>query len=192
MWAADLAMDPRLRGLRGRAGAQIVHPKATRDPSSAALTLTLRPHLRTAHRTKRPWQGAVEPPQLASLPEYDEKCYLCPGNERAGGKQTEKYEGTFVFEVGLRFPLFSVRHGRTTRERRHVDRWDDVCILLDDEETAADSVSRSLNRTTLPRSSLSKSLPQHPPRPTRPSRASSRRNPPAGNATSSASRRGTI
>ncbi|GAA5881418.1 hypothetical protein JCM3774_004369 [Rhodotorula dairenensis] len=50
------------------------------------------------HRTKRPWQGAVEPPQLASLPEYDEKCYLCPGNERAGGKQTEKYEGTFVFE----------------------------------------------------------------------------------------------
>ncbi|GJN94021.1 hypothetical protein Rhopal_007084-T1 [Rhodotorula paludigena] len=50
------------------------------------------------HRTKRPWQGAVEPPQLASLPQYDEKCYLCPGNERAGGKRTEKYEGTFVFE----------------------------------------------------------------------------------------------
>ncbi|GAA6039519.1 hypothetical protein JCM8097_008363 [Rhodosporidiobolus ruineniae] len=50
------------------------------------------------HRTKRPWQGAVEPPQLGSLPEYDDKCYLCPGNERAGGKKTEKYEGTFVFE----------------------------------------------------------------------------------------------
>ncbi|GAA5879592.1 hypothetical protein JCM8547_001088 [Rhodosporidiobolus lusitaniae] len=50
------------------------------------------------HRTKRPWQGAVEPPQLGSLPEYDEKCYLCPGNERAGGLKTEKYEGTFVFE----------------------------------------------------------------------------------------------
>ena len=57
--------------------------------------------LETAHRTKRPWQGAVEPPQLASLPEYDEKCYLCPGNERAGGKQTEEYEGTFVFEVSV-------------------------------------------------------------------------------------------
>ncbi|BGP43699.1 galactose-1-phosphate uridyl transferase [Rhodotorula kratochvilovae] len=50
------------------------------------------------HRTKRPWQGAVEPPALASLPAYDDKCYLCPGNERAGGKKTEKYEGTFVFE----------------------------------------------------------------------------------------------
>ncbi|BGP35605.1 galactose-1-phosphate uridyl transferase [Rhodotorula toruloides] len=50
------------------------------------------------HRTKRPWQGAVEPPQLTSLPEYDDKCYLCPGNERAGGKRTERYERTFVFE----------------------------------------------------------------------------------------------
>ncbi|GAA5986995.1 hypothetical protein JCM11641_004413 [Rhodosporidiobolus odoratus] len=50
------------------------------------------------HRTKRPWQGAIEPPEIASRPEYDEKCYLCPGNERAGGKKTEKYEGTFIFE----------------------------------------------------------------------------------------------
>ncbi|GAA5823984.1 hypothetical protein JCM3770_004620 [Rhodotorula araucariae] len=50
------------------------------------------------HRTKRPWQGAVEPPQLAARPAYDDKCYLCPGNERAGGQQTDKYEGTFVFE----------------------------------------------------------------------------------------------
>ncbi|TNY19674.1 galactose-1-phosphate uridylyltransferase [Rhodotorula diobovata] len=50
------------------------------------------------HRTKRPWQGAVEPPQLASLPSYDDKCYLCPGNARAGGARTEKYAGTFVFE----------------------------------------------------------------------------------------------
>ncbi|GAA5912954.1 hypothetical protein JCM6882_008882, partial [Rhodosporidiobolus microsporus] len=50
------------------------------------------------HRTKRPWQGAIEPPELASRPEYDPKCYLCPGNERAGGKKTEKYEGTFIFE----------------------------------------------------------------------------------------------
>ncbi|GAA5842917.1 hypothetical protein JCM9279_004028 [Rhodotorula babjevae] len=50
------------------------------------------------HRTKRPWQGAVEPPQLASLPSYDPKCYLCPGNERAGGALTANYDGTFVFE----------------------------------------------------------------------------------------------
>ncbi|GAA5895034.1 hypothetical protein JCM5296_000942 [Sporobolomyces johnsonii] len=50
------------------------------------------------HRTKRPWQGAVEPPQLDNRPEYDAKCYLCPGNTRAGGKLTEKYDGTYVFE----------------------------------------------------------------------------------------------
>ncbi|KAM0787321.1 hypothetical protein ACM66B_007094 [Microbotryomycetes sp. NB124-2] len=50
------------------------------------------------HRTKRPWQGAVEPPQLDSRPQYDNKCYLCPGNERAGGIKTDKYDGTFVFE----------------------------------------------------------------------------------------------
>ncbi|KAK4053993.1 galactose-1-phosphate uridyl transferase [Microbotryomycetes sp. JL221] len=50
------------------------------------------------HRTKRPWQGAVEPPQLDQRPRYDSKCYLCPGNERAGGIKTEEYDGTFIFE----------------------------------------------------------------------------------------------
>ncbi|GAA5962711.1 hypothetical protein JCM3765_006175 [Sporobolomyces pararoseus] len=50
------------------------------------------------HRTKRPWQGATEPPQLENRPEFDENCYLCPGNTRAGGKVTEKYDGTFIFE----------------------------------------------------------------------------------------------
>ena len=50
------------------------------------------------HRTKRPWLGQTEPPQQAHLPEYDPKCYLCPGNSRAGGEQNEKYEHTMVFE----------------------------------------------------------------------------------------------
>ncbi|BGP20343.1 hypothetical protein JCM10213_001604 [Rhodosporidiobolus nylandii] len=50
------------------------------------------------HRTKRPWQGSIEAPELSSRPEYDPKCYLCPGNERAGGQRTEEYGGTFVFE----------------------------------------------------------------------------------------------
>lgn len=49
------------------------------------------------HRTKRPWQGQVEKPQLDTLPEYDENCYLCPGNERAGGHKNPEYEGTFSF-----------------------------------------------------------------------------------------------
>jgi len=32
------------------------------------------------------------------LPEYDSSCYLCPGNERAGGARNPKYASTFVFK----------------------------------------------------------------------------------------------
>jgi UDPglucose--hexose-1-phosphate uridylyltransferase len=49
------------------------------------------------HRTKRPWQGQVEPPEKQDLPHYDPQCYLCPGNERAGGLRNPVYETTFVF-----------------------------------------------------------------------------------------------
>lgn len=49
-------------------------------------------------RTERPWQGKVErlpaPPSIT----YDPDCYLCPGNKRAGGKQTPKYSETYVFD----------------------------------------------------------------------------------------------
>ena len=48
-------------------------------------------------RSNRPWQGQIEPPQLTALPQYDPKCYLCPGNERAGGQINETYEHTMVF-----------------------------------------------------------------------------------------------
>lgn len=50
------------------------------------------------HRTQRPWQGQVEPRPPESRPAYDPKCYLCPGNERAGGKRNPAYTGTFVFD----------------------------------------------------------------------------------------------
>ena len=49
------------------------------------------------HRTKRPWQGAQESPGLIELPEYDPKCYLCPGNKRASGDTNPQYKDTFVF-----------------------------------------------------------------------------------------------
>ena len=49
------------------------------------------------HRTKRPWQGQQEAPDRGTLPEYDPQCYLCPGNERAGGAVNPDYDGTFVF-----------------------------------------------------------------------------------------------
>jgi len=48
-------------------------------------------------RTDRPWQGQVERAAPASLPEHDPGCYLCPGNERAGGVRNPDYSGTFVF-----------------------------------------------------------------------------------------------
>jgi len=49
------------------------------------------------HRTKRPWQGAQEEPSKIQLPEYDPKCYLCPGNHRAQGDTNPQYKSTFVF-----------------------------------------------------------------------------------------------
>ncbi|CAO3617658.1 unnamed protein product [Cunninghamella blakesleeana] len=49
------------------------------------------------HRTKRPWQGQQEKPQLDQRPSYDATCYLCPGNKRANGEYNEKYETTFTF-----------------------------------------------------------------------------------------------
>lgn len=47
-------------------------------------------------RTQRPWVGqrSSEP---APPPSYDPGCYLCPGNERAGGARNPDYESTFVF-----------------------------------------------------------------------------------------------
>jgi UDPglucose--hexose-1-phosphate uridylyltransferase len=49
-------------------------------------------------RTKRPWQGQVEPSSVPSVPSYDPECYMCPGNKRAGGELNPKYGATFVFQ----------------------------------------------------------------------------------------------
>ncbi|EFX02517.1 galactose-1-phosphate uridylyltransferase [Grosmannia clavigera kw1407] len=49
------------------------------------------------HRTKRPWQGQQEVAMKNTLPEYDSKCYLCPGNTRAQGNPNPNYDSTFVF-----------------------------------------------------------------------------------------------
>ncbi|EZF28968.1 galactose-1-phosphate uridylyltransferase [Trichophyton interdigitale MR816] len=49
------------------------------------------------HRTKRPWQGQEEAPTKSTLPEYDENCYLCPGNKRAQGDRNPQYDKVFVF-----------------------------------------------------------------------------------------------
>jgi UDPglucose--hexose-1-phosphate uridylyltransferase len=49
-------------------------------------------------RAQRPWLGQVEKTPAENLPCYDPACYLCPGNERAGGIKNPEYTGTFVFD----------------------------------------------------------------------------------------------
>jgi len=67
------------------------HPHRRYNPLTGEHVLV------SPHRTKRPWQGQIEPPQSSILPEYDPKCYLCPGNTRSGGQANPKYEETHVF-----------------------------------------------------------------------------------------------
>jgi len=59
--------------------------------------LTGRWVLVSPHRSQRPWQGKQEEASIASRPAYDAECYLCPGNERAGGEINPAYTGPFVF-----------------------------------------------------------------------------------------------
>jgi len=49
-------------------------------------------------RATRPWQGAVERVPQERRPEYDPKCYLCPGNTRVNGVINPTYAGVYVFD----------------------------------------------------------------------------------------------
>jgi len=49
------------------------------------------------HRTQRPWQGEVGQKTPPSGLAYDPECYLCPGNERAGGAVNPAYGSVFTF-----------------------------------------------------------------------------------------------
>lgn len=50
------------------------------------------------HRALRPWSGEVARVDRESRPAHDPGCYLCPGNQRAGGIQNPDYRETFVFD----------------------------------------------------------------------------------------------
>ena len=72
--------------------------KLTEEPHRRLNPLTNEWVLVSPHRATRPWQGEVAKLQTASQPAYDPSCYLCPGNERAGGIRNPRYASTFVFE----------------------------------------------------------------------------------------------
>jgi len=68
------------------------------DPHRRFNPLTREWVLVAPQRTERPWQGQVETVSAEKLPDYDPNCYLCPGNERAGGMRNPRYGSTFVFD----------------------------------------------------------------------------------------------
>lgn len=49
-------------------------------------------------RAKRPWQGQNEEVSTETKPEYDETCYLCPGNQRVNGGKNPVYSNGYVFD----------------------------------------------------------------------------------------------
>ncbi len=49
-------------------------------------------------RATRPWLGAVEKQTQERRPEYDPKCYLCPGNTRVNGVSNPTYTGVHAFD----------------------------------------------------------------------------------------------
>ena len=70
------------------------------------------------HRTQRPWQGQVERTAVAKAASYDPNCYLCPGNERAGGARNPKYSTTFVFTNDFAALKPDVASGRLDERER--------------------------------------------------------------------------
>lgn len=67
------------------------------QPHTRVNILTGEKVLVSPHRTQRPWQGQTEELPGNDRPEYDPKCYLCPGNTRADGTQNPDYKDVFVF-----------------------------------------------------------------------------------------------
>ncbi|MGC2447118.1 MAG: UDP-glucose--hexose-1-phosphate uridylyltransferase [Candidatus Sulfotelmatobacter sp.] len=90
--------------------------KLSEDPHRRLNPLTGEWVLVSPHRATRPWQGEVARLETTPEPAYDPKCYLCPGNSRAGGIHNPAYTSTFVFEND-----FAALKPDTERSRIDVD-----------------------------------------------------------------------
>jgi UDPglucose--hexose-1-phosphate uridylyltransferase len=69
-----------------------IHPHRRRNPLTGDWIVV------SPQRSTRPWQGQTDEVLHDDTPTYDPTCYLCPGNERAGGVTNPDYTSTFVFE----------------------------------------------------------------------------------------------
>lgn len=93
----DQSRSHQLNGLQIN-GLQITDLQISEQSHRRFNPLTNEWVLVSPHRTKRPWQGATEALPTTKRPAYDPTCYLCPGNERAGGVRNPQYASTFIFD----------------------------------------------------------------------------------------------
>ena len=83
------------------------HPHRRRNALTGEWVLV------SPHRTKRPWQGQVEKSAAAPRPGYDPRCYLSPGNKRAGGGVYLRAEGLTTIDARIDSCAFERLTGST-------------------------------------------------------------------------------